>query len=342
MRIATAISSSNWSFGSGNIYRDMHAVSTCYMRCMFRRLAGSSLVLAVVVAAACCNKGDVTTPNGGSSGANGSAGSAIPGKPSFTVFALAEVRGQIGPCGCTSDPLGDIARTTQLVADARRAGPVIVVDAGSLLYSQNPVPAQLEAQEELKADLIASIYTKHLDVAAVGPGPADTAKDPDKSRFARVESNVTDTYATKPAQVTTVGDVKVGVFGVIAEDTFKVKVGDPIAAGKAAVQKLKADGAQIVIALLQTSTKKEAITLAKAIGGIDLAVAGLGQNAPEPEAIEIEPTKLDGGWLVIPGNRGQIVSRIDVTMHGALPLVYAIGPAAAKAKIAQLDKDIAG
>ena len=72
------------------------------MRCMFRRLAGSSLVLAVVVASACCNKGDVTTPNG----ANGSAGSAIPGKPSFTIFALAEVRGQIGPCGCTSDPLG--------------------------------------------------------------------------------------------------------------------------------------------------------------------------------------------------------------------------------------------
>ena len=244
---------------------------------MFRRLAGSSLVLAVVVAAACCNKGDITTPNG----ANGSAGSAIPGKPSFTVFALAEVRGQIGPCGCTSDPLGDIARTTQLIEDARKAGPVIVVDAGSLLYSQNPVPAHLDAQEELKADLLATIYKKQLDVAAVGLGPADSAKGPGKERFARVESNVTDRYETKPAQITQVGEAKVGVFGVIAEDTFKVTVSDPVAAGKAAVQKLKGDGAQIVIALVQASTKKEAIKLAKDIGGIDLArAADVGRIVP--------------------------------------------------------------
>jgi hypothetical protein len=307
---------------------------------MFRRLAGSSLVLAVVVAAACCNKGDVTTPIGGPSGANGSAGSAIPGKPSFTVFALAEVRGQIGPCGCTSDPLGDISRTTQLIEDARRTGPVIVVDAGSLLYSQNPVPAHLDAQEELKADLLTTIYTKQLNVAAVGLGPADSAKGPGKERFARVESNVTDKYATKPPEITQVGDAKVGVFGVIAEDTFKVQLSDPIAAGKAAVQKLRADGAQIVIALVQASTKTEAIKLAKAIGGIDLAVAGLGQNAPEPEAIDIEPTKLDGGWLVIPGNRGQIVSKLDVTLHGPGPLVDAIGPAAANAQAAQLEKQL--
>ncbi len=48
---------------------------------------------------------------------------------------------------------------------------MLVVDAGSLLYSQNPIPAQLEVQEALKADLITSVYTKQMNVAAVGPGP---------------------------------------------------------------------------------------------------------------------------------------------------------------------------
>jgi hypothetical protein len=283
------------------------------------------------LAAACCHRDEVKP----------SAGSQVPAKAGFTLFALAEVRGQIGPCGCTSDPLGDISRTTQLVADARKVGPVLVVDAGSLLYSQNPVPAHLEAQEDLKADLLANIYTHQLKVGAVGLGPADTAKGPEKQRFPRVESNVTGGYATKPPAVIQVGDAKVGVFGVIAEDTFKVQVGDPVAAGKQAVQKLKADGAQVVVALIQASTKKEAIALAKSIGGIDLTVAGLGLNAPEPEAIEIEPTKVDTGWLVIPANRGQIVSRIDVTLTGATPLVDAIGAGAAKAKIAKLDKDLA-
>ncbi|MFT3698942.1 MAG: multiheme c-type cytochrome [Kofleriaceae bacterium] len=297
---------------------------------MFRRLA----VLLLVITAG-CGKGDVKTPSGDHP--NGSQSTQT--KPSFTVFALAEVRGQIGPCGCTSDPLGDIARTTQLIEDARAAGPVLVVDAGGLLYSQTPVPAHLEAQEDLKADLLASIYTKQLDVQAVGLGLADTAKGPEKERIPRTVSNVSDPYATKPPQVITVGDTKVGVFGVIAEDTFKIGITDPVAAGKAAITKLHSDGAQVIVALLQASSKRDATALAKQIGGIDLAVAGLGINAPEPEAVEIEPTQIETGWMVIPGNRGQVISKVDVTVRGAVqPLAAAATP---KAKIAQLDKELA-
>jgi hypothetical protein len=306
------------------------------MRWMFRRLAGRCLVWGLVLGLiACCHRDEVKP---------GPTAAAGPTKPSFTIFALAEVRGQIGPCGCTSDPLGDISRTAQLVADAQKAGgPVFVVDAGSLLYSQSPVPAHLVAQEDLKADLLTSIYNKQLAVTAVGLGPADLAMGPEKVRFPRVESNVTGAYPTKPASIATALDQKIGVFGVIAEDAFKVPISDPVAAGKKAVKDLRDQGAHVVVALLQASTKKEAIALAKAIGGIDLAIAGLGQNAPEPDAIDIEPTKVENGWLVIPGNRGQIVSRIDVYERAGAtsPLVDAIGPAAAKAKIAQLDKDLA-
>jgi len=310
----------------------MQAVSTCYMRWMFRRLAGRCLVLGLFLGLiACCHKDEVKP---------GTSEPAGPTKPSFTIFALAEVRGQIGPCGCTSDPLGDISRTTQLIADAQKDGVVFVVDAGSLLYSQNPVPAHLVAQEDLKADLLANIYKDQL-AAMTGLGPADTAMGPDKQRFPRIESNVTGDYQTLGPKLASTAGQQIGVFGVIAEDDFKVKVSDPVAAGKDAVKKLRGQGAKTVVALIQASTKKEAVALAKSIGGIDLAIAGLGQNAPEPDAIEIQPTKLDDGWLVIPGNRGQIVSRIDVYERGAGPLVDAIGPAAAKAKIAQIDKDLA-
>ncbi|MEO6776382.1 MAG: multiheme c-type cytochrome [Kofleriaceae bacterium] len=305
-------------------------------------MASPGIWVALILAAACCHRDDVRPAAHDTS---------VPTRPSFTIFALAEVRGQIGPCGCTSDPLGDISRTTELVAQARKAGPVVVVDAGSLLYSQNPVPAHLVAQEDLKADLLATIYTKQLEATAVGLGPADTAMGPAKERFPRVESNVTAGYATKPPQIAVVGGQRIGVFGVIAEDAFKVQISDPIAAGKQAVQLLRGQGAQLVIALVQASTKKDAIALAKAIGGIDFAIAGLGQNAPEPDAIDIEPTKLDygpagTGWLVIPGDRGQIVSRIDVytragTATATPSLTNAIGPAAAKATIARLDQDLA-
>ena len=92
-------------------------------------------MVGLAVVAACCSKSDVKS---GGQGAK----SALT-KPTFTIFALAELRGQIGPCGCTSDPLGDISRTVEIIDKARSQGPVLVVDAGSTLYSQSPVPAHL-------------------------------------------------------------------------------------------------------------------------------------------------------------------------------------------------------
>jgi 2',3'-cyclic-nucleotide 2'-phosphodiesterase (5'-nucleotidase family) len=209
--------------------------------------AGTLLALAL----ACSSKSDVKN------GRSGSGSDLVaPPKPSFTLFALAEVRGQIGPCGCTSDPLGDIARTAKLVADTRAQSPTLFVDAGSLLYSKSPVPAHLEAQEELKADLLAKTYETELAAAAVGLGHADLAKGPAKTRLPRHAVNLPadSGVAAKPPEVITVGDAKVGVFGVIARDALHdVKLEDPVAAGKAAVADLRKRGAQVVVGLVQAT-----------------------------------------------------------------------------------------
>jgi hypothetical protein len=300
---------------------------------MRRRL----VVLGFALAAACCSKSEVK--GGGSGGATEKPAPA----PTFTLFALAEMRGQIGPCGCTSDPLGDISRTAKLVAEARARGPVLVVDAGSLLYGQNPVPAHLDAQEELKADLLTSIYAEQLQVAAVGLGPADLAKGPAGIRIPRVVANVADpAFPVKPPSVIDVGGAQVGVFGVVGEGVLKdVKIADPIEAGKRSVASLKQDGAQVVLGLVQAASKRDAVALVRAIGGIDFAVVGLGAVAPEPERVEIEATAVGGSWLVIPANRGQIISRVDVYVRpegGAF--VDAIGRGAAAGKLSHLERQI--
>ena len=296
----------------------------------------------LIVAAACCSKTDVKS--------NGSGGSALPdtpAKPTFTLFALAEVRGQIGPCGCTSDPLGDLSRTTKLVTEARGQGPTLVVDAGSLLYSKSPIPPQYAAQEELKADLLATTYTTELKISALGLGPADLAKGPSKTRLPRSIANVTanDLQIVAPtvidAQALT-GGTKVGVFGVaLPEMITGVSATPPIAAGKAAVAELKKQGAQVIVGLIQAPSKKDAVKLMRDIGGIDLAIAGLGALTPEPERIEIEAQKVGDGWIVVPANRGQIVSKLEITMRGAGPLADAVGPAVATLKLASLNKRIA-
>jgi hypothetical protein len=297
---------------------------------MFRRIG----LLAALASAACCSKSEVKTTG------NATSDPAI-GKPSFTVFALAEVRGQIGPCGCTTDPLGDLSRTAQVIEQARAAGPVLVVDAGSLLYSKAPIPEPQVAQEDLKADLLAATYRQTLKIDAIGLGPADLPRGTDKLRLPRQAVNAPE-LAVEAPKVIAIGGGKAGVFGVIAEGAVTgVKLTDPVAAGKQAVAKLRGEGAQLVIGLIQASNKKDAAQLVRDIGGIDLAIAGLGLLAPEPERVEIEAQKIGDGWLVVPANRGQILARVDVTLRGGGPLVDAVGPAAATAKIAVLDKQLA-
>src|SRR5579884_4236755 len=95
-----------------------YACAYAYVHSMAGRVVG----IAAVVAAACCSRRSEVRPT--------STGSDIAYRPvTFTIFGLAEMRGQIGPCGCTSDPLGDISRTVQLVEDARVRGPAVVLDA---------------------------------------------------------------------------------------------------------------------------------------------------------------------------------------------------------------------
>jgi hypothetical protein len=300
---------------------------------MLRRVG----LLVALVAAASCSKSEVKSTGGVPSG------EPAPSKPTFTVFAAAEVRGQIGPCGCTTDPLGDISRTAQLIEQARTAGPVLFVDAGSLLYSRAPIPAALEIQENLKADLLAKTYQTALKVDALGIGPADLPAGIDHLRLPRMVSNAPDAGISAVApRIIEVGGARAGVFAVLGDGAVAgIKIGDPIAAGKQAVAQLRGQGAQVVIGLVQAANKGDATKLVREIGGIDLAIAGLGALAPEPEQVEIEARAIGTSWLVVPVNRGQVVARIDVTVRGPGPLVDAVGPAAATAKLAGLDQQLA-
>src|SRR5688572_17003099 len=129
----------------------------------------------------------------------------------------------------------------------------------------------MDTQEELKADLLANVYKDHLGVGALGMGPADLVKGTEKLRLPRTVANLggeIDMKGLLLSNVVTVGGAKVGVFGVIAPGAVKgIEVTDPVAAGKHAVAEVKKQGAQIVIALVQAPSKRDAVAIARDIGG---------------------------------------------------------------------------
>lgn len=260
-----------------------------------------------------------------------------------TVFVTTELKGQIEPCGCTSDPLGDLARTAHLINSAR-AGKrrVIHIDGGSLLFSSVDIPEGLVGQETLRAALLGKTVKK-LGVDAIGLGPYDFARGPGAINIPRLASNVAPGGEVPIAEprVIDAGGVKVGVFGVVAPDAVKswIEATPPAPAAAAAIKSLEAKGAEVVIGLLHMP-RAAAIALVREVGGMDFAV--IGAEAPaDPAKVSDEPIRAGDTWLIQPADRGQVVSRLELTVRGKGAFSDAIGPARARVEIADLEESIA-
>src|SRR5205823_3997123 len=113
--------------------------------CASRRRSGMAALAALVLAA----------------GTGAAAPAQAPRPRRFSVIYTAEVHGAVEPCGCTSDPLGDISRLATVVQAARKeTGAVLLVDGGGLLYSEGGTSARERAADELRAAFLASEFEK--------------------------------------------------------------------------------------------------------------------------------------------------------------------------------------
>lgn len=263
-----------------------------------------------------------------------------------TLLITTDLQGSIEPCGCTTDPHGGIARSAKLVTDTRReAGhPVLYLDGGSLLYSKLHLPDALAAQETLKADLITQVLEKQLRPAAVGLGPFDLARGPEAVKPARQAANVpaSSDVPLQPPRVIEAGELEVGVFGVVDPSALApagVQASDPAEAAGKAVKRLRKDGADVVVALAYM-TRTKATELARAVPGIDFVVVGQTVRSSKL-VIKHDPIPVGSAWLVEPSDRGQVVSRLDLTVRGGGKFADAIGKSRAEAEVAELDERIA-
>ncbi len=275
-----------------------------------------------------------------SSGSKGSntESPATPAQKDVTIFLSAEIKGTTEPCGCTSDPLGDLARTAELIVEAKRKGPVIVLDGGSTLYSAVTLGDKNRAQEQLKSTLLERALVDTIKIDALALGPFDLAEGPGKVRPARQAANLSaeSGVALEAPKIIESGEIKIGVFGVLSQAAFEgtgLQVAAPGPVAVKTVADLRARGAEVVIALAHM-TKTEARELSKAAPGIDFVL--ISQNLPEPDKVRGEAVQVGDSWLVEPANRGQVLSRVQLSVRGPGHFSDAIGQQRAQVLIGQL------
>ena len=213
-----------------------------------------------------------------------------------SLVATAELRGTTEPCGCNSDPLGDLARVAPLV----RGG--LWLDGGDLTYPLEAVSPSQKPQADLKAQAIAEIYA----TAEVALGPSD--------RFGAVAPprqacNALQTSALAQPRVRLVQGLRVGVFGV--SDPERTSANDPVAAARIALQHLTEQRAEVVVALFAMK-RSDARRVMKEVHGIDFGIVGLDVEEGMREA---EP--VNDGWLVSPADQGRRVAQLQVARGGA-------------------------
>jgi hypothetical protein len=253
------------------------------------------------------------------------------GERHLTLFYSGEVRGTLEPCGCNSDPLGDVARYAALVRTAEQAGPTLLVDGGGLSF-----PESASAKEKAANDLRAKFLGKTLQ--ALGPFAAGLADNDIGAGHGevtprRLAVNFSQSPAIVPSELKTIGDVRVGIFGV-ADPALATRVGaraeDPVPAAKREVARLRGAGAELVIALVALD-RPTARRLARAAAP-DLIVLGRQVGSGQARAEQVGST-----FLVAGAEELARVGRIDFVLRSPGALTDAGGPDAAALRRVEID-----
>jgi len=274
---------------------------------------------------------------------------ASPRERRAVVFYTAQTQGTLEPCGCTSDPLGDIARLTALVRGSARTGASLLVDAGNLTYPAGEIPSRKQEAADLAASFLAREITR-LPFGGSALGETDLARGIAKVQPKRLAANLDSLVLVEPSRISPVGGIKIGIFGLVDPSLLREKglrAEDPVRAARAEADRLRAAGAEIVIALAPLERQQ-----ARAVGreaAVDFVVLGNDVGAGTPRA-----ENLGRAFLLVPGSelqrvgKLQIVLRQDDTRPAGEALRDAGGPVAngmraeeIERRVRQLDVDLA-
>jgi len=266
---------------------------------------------------------------------------ASPHERRAVIFYTAQTQGTLEPCGCTSDPLGDIARVTALMRGTARAGVTLWVDAGNLTYPAGEIPSR----KQEAADLVATFLTREIARLPFGGsalGETDLARGVAKVQPKRLAANLDTLAFVEPSRISPVGGIKIGVFGLVDPALAREKglrVEDPVSTARAEADRLRAAGAEIVVALAPLERQQARAVAREA--AVDFVVLGndVGEGSPRAE-------KVGHAFLLVPGSEMQRVGKLQIVLRhdGAHPsgetLRDAGGPVTRRMRSEEIDHQL--
>lgn len=223
----------------------------------------------------------------------------------FGLFYMTSMRGWIEPCGCTSEPLGGVARLARVVIDAQNQYGlgVALIDGGDLLFdSLKPTnPADL-CQENARIDLLLS--TLH-DLSCMGtfPGPYDDVMGTDFRNEKFKTHKIPNLVETAKSGIVTQNSPF--PLGILFLDESNASSIDSRAAS------LKNEGAKAVVVLTH-QPRNFFLTNKSAMPHVDVVILGAEGDEIPPFAQKIDS---EGPVFVSAGKQGQYLGLVEFHLN---------------------------
>lgn len=243
-------------------------------------------------------------------------------QPKLGLLLSGDQNGYLEPCGCSLTQSGGVARRADLLQRLQAAGWTMAgIDHGNTLR-------RARKQDTLRFEAILNAL-EQMRYVALGLGPAELRLSADylltltgrelpasKLPLAFVSANVTlfdtpEIGVPQRYQVVTVGGVKLGITGVIANSAINsvapggrvdnIAISDPTRSLDAALQALRAQKPELLI-VLSYGTVEEARQWAKLHPDVDLILTSGGPEDPDPT-----PERIGKTLIILPGQKGKNV-----------------------------------
>lgn len=230
-----------------------------------------------------------------------------------TVIYTGQTHAMLYPCSCPIRQDGGVARRATLIKELRKKDPdLLLLDCGNFtaggLMDEYIQSTQLDLQRTLFN--FKAMELMHYDAAGIGSDEFNFGRDfflqnAKRSGPAYLSANL-DTDKVVPYIIKDIAGIKIGIIGLTSLAAHQKSEGlkiNPPAKIQGLIDRLKKEGAQVII-LLSTLGEKEDLKLASEAKGIDLLFVG--QNPLKEDPL----TKVENTFFLRPAWQGRKLGKL--------------------------------